>query len=104
MSKYNAVAVVTDGYRFDSKMEERRYQVLKLMERAGEIDSLIVHPLFVLHSVGMQPICKYEADFSYYQGEEKIIEDVKGVKTSIYNLKKKMMLAEYGIKILETKG
>ena len=45
----------------------------------------------------------YKADFRYMQDGELIVEDVKGMKTPIYNLKKKMIKAIYGIEILETK-
>jgi len=40
-NKFGARSVDYDGYRwFDSLKEERRYQELKLLERAGEIMSL----------------------------------------------------------------
>ncbi|SRR5260221_377963 len=36
-NKFGAHATVSDGIRFDSKLEAKRYQELVLMERAGEI-------------------------------------------------------------------
>jgi len=97
-SKYRNVR--TNG--FASKKEAARYQELKLLEKAGEISDLRTHPVFRLEINGVL-ICKYEADFSYrdWQGLP-ITEDVKGVRTPIYKLKKKLMRAIYGIEILET--
>jgi len=47
-------------------------------------------------------ICKYIADFKvlYCDGRIEIV-DVKGVKTDIYKIKKKLVEAQYGIKIIE---
>jgi hypothetical protein len=102
MTKYHAIKTTLDGYTFDSKAEASRYLQLKTLEQNGDIDSLIIHPLFpMVHNE--KKICTYEADFSYYDGEKHIIEDVKGFKTAMYRLKKKMMKIFYDIEILETK-
>jgi hypothetical protein len=100
-NKYGAVKTELDGYIFDSKAEAARYRALILLEKAGQIECLIVHPVFPFIHDG-KTICKYEADFSYYEDERRIIEDVKGVKTAVYKLKKKMMKIFYNIDILET--
>lgn len=101
--KYRAKAEIVDGIRFPSKKQANRYRELKLMEKAGEILELQLEPSwsFVLNSV---KICTYRADFKYFKAPwgETVIEDVKGYKTPIYRLKKKMMKAFYGIDILET--
>jgi hypothetical protein len=47
--------------------------------------------------------CAYYADFVYYKDGELIVEDVKGVKTEAYKIKKKLMLERYGIRITEIK-
>jgi len=60
-------------------------------------------------------ICKYRADFRYIEiksvggvlaapinTERTVVEDVKGVKTALYRLKKRMMLIFHGIEIRET--
>jgi hypothetical protein len=95
-SKYRAIKCVIDGIKFDSKKEGERYGKLKIMLRAGIITDLKLQPVFELSS------CKYKADFAYYKDGVFIVEDVKGIKTPIYRLKKKMMLNELGISILET--
>lgn len=103
-SKYHAVKVTVDNIVFDSKAEAARYHELKLMEKAGLIEALELQPAYVLTvrngerdvSVGL-----YRADFRYWQGGDVVVEDVKGMKTPVYQLKKKMVEAIYGIKIHE---
>ena len=104
MTKYHAIKTVVDGITFASKAEAARYQELKLLERTGEIADLIMQPVFHL-VVNGHKIGKYIADFQYYDNDklEIITEDVKGVKTPVYNLKKKLVKALYGVEILETR-
>ena len=100
MSKYGAVKTEVDGYIFDSKKEAARYGELKAAEMAGEIESLVLQPVFPIIMNGKK-VAKYIADFSYYDGDTKIIEDVKGFKTAVYKLKKKLVEAQYNITITE---
>jgi hypothetical protein len=44
--KYGAVQTQVDGIKFPSKAEARRCSQLKLLERAGEIRGLQIHPKF----------------------------------------------------------
>ena len=37
----------------------------------------------------------YVADFVYYRDDEKVIEDVKGLRTPVYNIKKKLFEYRY---------
>ena len=101
-SKYGNRKVQADGFTFDSQAEYRRYRELKLLEAAVAIKGLQVHPLFALRVNG-QHIGNYEADFSYIElpGERHVVEDVKGVRTAVYRLKKRMVKALYGIDITE---
>ena len=102
-SKYHATRTEVDGYVFASKAEARRYSELKLLEAAGEIDGLVLQPVFPI-VVNDVKICKYIADFSYYSGQERFIEDVKSAATKkipVYRLKKKLVEAIYGIAIAE---
>jgi hypothetical protein len=106
-SKYRNVKTVVDGVVFDSKKEAKRYQELKLMEKAGEIHGLQTQRRFNI-MVREHLICTYIADFYYFKKEsvnEIIIEDVKSEKTRklpVYRIKKKLMKAIYNIDILET--
>jgi hypothetical protein len=89
-----------DGVIFDSKAEASRYAELKLLEKAGEITRLILQPSFVIQQKCIKwdtgekiREITYIADFEYYNKEGKrIVEDVKGVKTDAYKLKKRMFI------------
>ena len=99
-SKYGAQKTTVDGIKFDSKFESERYGELSLLERSGAISNLKMHPKFILQE-GFK--CKghairsitYSADFSYTFKGQTIVEDVKGEKTQVYMLKKKLFLHKY---------
>lgn len=107
-SKYHATKTIIDGIAFDSRKEAKRYQELKLLEKAGMVTDLELQKKFVL--IPSQKIdgkvvereCSYVADFVYKENGYLIVEDVKGVKTKEYILKRKMMLYLKGIRIKET--
>lgn len=102
VNKYGNVKTEVDGVTFDSAAEARRYSELKLMEKAGEIMCLTLQPEYKFEKNGVL-LCKYRADFSYRLTKtlDLVVEDVKGMKTPMYRLKKKMMLAWTGINIVE---
>ncbi len=101
--KYGNRRTVVDGVAFASAKEARRYSELRLLERAGNLSELVLQPRFPL-VVNGEKICTYVADFSYrpLRSDTLTIEDVKGVKTPIYNLKKRLMKAVHGIEVRET--
>lgn len=108
-NKFNARKTVVDGITFDSAREARRYQELKLMERAGEIIGLRrqvrfeLIPSFECDGKHYRP-ATYIADFTYTDAKtgKKVVEDVKGMRTDVYKLKAKMFAWRYGVSILET--
>ena len=100
-SKYHNKKTEVDGIVFDSKREAERYLELKLLERAGAIQDLILQPSFDLIVQGGKVIGKYYADFKYRVGQSVVIEDAKGEKTDVYKLKKKIVEAVHHIKIVE---
>lgn len=100
-NKYRAIKTIVDGIKFDSKKEARRYQELKLMEKSGSITNLELQPRYDL-KVNLVKCGFYKADFRYFENGKEVVEDVKGMKTPAYNLKKKLIKAIYGIEILET--
>lgn len=103
MTKYGNKKITIDGITFDSKKEGRRYQELKLLERAGEIFHLELQPRYDFHHNGVN-LGFYKADFKYVENGELVVEDVKSEITKkhpVYRLKKKMMKAFYGIEIKE---
>ena len=98
--KYNAKKIVIDGIEFDSKKEGKRYQELKMLEKAGKIKDLKLQPKFLLqesfkYKGKTQRAIFYIADFEYIKDGKRIVEDVKGVKTDVYKLKKKLFLKKY---------
>lgn len=102
-NKYKNQKTVSDGHRFDSKAEERRYQELLLLKKANKIDRLIIHPKFRLQDAfslrgRTYRAINYIADFLYYDLERDrfVVEDVKGVRTEAYILKMKLFIAIYG--------
>ena len=121
MNKYQAIKTVVDGIEFDSRKESRRYQELKLMQRAGVIQDLKMQVKYILIPAQYETFerygkngqrlkdgqrllekeCSYIADFVYIENGKEIVEDTKGVKTKDYILKRKMMLWIHGIRIKE---
>ena len=109
-SKYHAKKTEVDGIVFDSKKEAKRYSELKFLEQSGEIVfpeewrqvRFEIIPAFT-HNGKKYRASYYVADFVYYTKDgEMVVEDVKGVKTALYNLKKKLVLWKHGIEIKET--
>lgn len=102
-NKYHARRVEMDGITFDSQKEANRYNDLKLMQAAGEIQDLKHHVAFPIDVNGMH-VCDYEADFVYQTIGGLRIEDVKSTITRrlpAYRLKRKLMQAVHGIEIVE---
>lgn len=101
-SKYGAIKTVCKTkHKHASRKEARRCDDLTLLEKAGEISGLVQQPRHGIRING-QKVCDYVADFSYWENGEFITEDVKGVKTSTYRLKKKLMKVLYAVDIRET--
>ena len=124
MSKYHSRTITLDGETFDSQKEYRRWQALRLLERAGQIKDLkrqvkyeLIPPQYETVERYSQKTgkrlkdgerflehgCYYVADFVYSRPDgSTVVEDSKGVRTDAYIIKRKLMLHVHGIKILET--
>lgn len=94
---------------FDSAKEAMRYDDLILRLKAGTIRDLRLQPQFTLQESfvtadgkRVQAI-RYVADFAYYDLDRgaDVVEDVKGVKTATYKMKRKMLMERYGIEVEE---
>jgi hypothetical protein len=100
MSKYHARKTVIGGRKFDSHAEAMRWRQLRLMLEAGVIANLFHHIKYCLQD-GFRRDGKvilpifYEADFVYNENGRQVVEDVKGVRTQVYALKRKMFLKRY---------
>lgn len=94
-NKYRAKPVSIDGYRFDSKREADRYCELLILQKHGDVKYFLVHP--VLRLPGRT---KYECDFQIFWNNGRVsYEDVKGVETQVFRLKKRQVEELYPIKI-----
>ena len=101
-NKYNAQRTIVDSIAFHSKAESNRYKILKLLENAGHIRDLKLQASMPFVYNGIR-LFTYYADFTYYSDGIFVVEDVKGMRTPLYKLKKKMIEVYYGIKITEIK-
>lgn len=106
-NKYHAKKTVVDGIEFDSAKEAKRYTKLRDMEEEGKIQHLRLQvPFELLPSFECDGVkyrgMSYVADFVYYRDGKQVVEDVKGVKTPEYKLKKKLMAYVNHINIEES--
>ena len=108
-SKYHNKKIEVDGITFDSRKEAKRFQTLKLMEKAGEISNIELQKRFELIPKQKDAngktvrACNYVADFVYLDKDgRQVVEDVKGMRTDVYKLKKKLMLWVHGVTVIET--
>lgn len=98
--KYNAAGEHVDGIWMASKAEAERFRQLQRMEMNGLIENLETQVSFPL-TVNNVIIATYRADFRYDVAEERgisrrsIIEDVKGMSTPEFLLKKRLFEALY---------
>lgn len=102
MSKYGNIK--TAGYA--SKREATRAQELKILERIGDISELREQVAFeiapaVVLGGRKRPARKYVADFVYLKDGRQVVEDVKGIRTDVYTLKRHLMMAVHGIEVVE---
>lgn len=113
VSKYKNKKITYEGLTFDSRKEWLRYLQLKAMWQQGKIRNLELQKEFVLvpaqyiNGKCAERAIKYVADFYYYDMEKKesVCEDVKGYRDGaayrIFVIKRKLMLREHGIKVIE---
>lgn len=123
-NKYNAKKMEVDGITFDSRLEGRRYIVLKAAQDNGHISELKTQVPFELLPNMYEEVAKqlktkvkiiqklvqrkviYTADFTYVKDGQLVVEDTKGSNKYLmysrdYPLRKKMMYYFHGIKIRE---
>lgn len=88
-NKYNNHKTIVDGIKFDSIREAERYQELKPV--------VVLQDKFVYRGKVIRAIT-YRADFAYFDHavNKGVIEDVKGMETDVFKIKKKIFLKKYG--------
>lgn len=111
-SKYNAkktIIVSRDGTEltFDSVKEANVYAELDIRQRIGEIQNLRrqvsyeLIPKQKLSNGKTERAIKYIADFVYEEQGKTCVVDVKGFRTEVYKLKRKLMKYIHDIEIQE---
>ena len=98
--KFNAVRCECDGIKFASKAERAYYNKLKLLQESGEVLFFLCQVPFILDA-GIKYICDFQV-FYAPKGEEPgeiSFVDVKGVCTSNFLLKKRLLEKKYPIKL-----
>jgi hypothetical protein len=109
-------------FGYDSKAEAQRGAELDALERAGKIANLEKQKKYVLIPAQREPDkigakggkikgkviereVAYYADFVYVNEDgDTIVEDVKGMHTPEYIIKRKLMLYVHGIRVREITG
>lgn len=104
LNKYRNIKTQVDGIKFDSKKEANRYCELKLLLKTGDITDLNLQVPFVLFDNSLYGRkVKYLADFTYIDVKtgKVVVEDVKGILTPVYKLKKRILAEKFDIEINE---
>lgn len=105
-ARSNAIGQHHDGHYFQSKAELARYEQLKELAEQGVIERLELQVPYPIH-INNKKICEYRADFRYAVVDDLgrvlrwVVEDVKGWKTDVYAIKKKLVEASYGLTLSE---
>ncbi|ERJ25875.1 DUF1064 domain-containing protein [Campylobacter concisus] len=116
----NVSAIVRNKYHnrrtkgFDSAKEWRRNKELETLQRVGEISELNRQVPFVLMpsytisdettKQGFRTVreIRYIADFTYrLKDGTRIIEDVKGMQTDVFKLKRKLLERKIALGVIE---
>lgn len=106
--KYHNKKVIYNNIKFDSAKERNYYMYLQILEQAGTIRDLELQKKFILQkgytiNNKRRREISYKADFSFIttKDDKLHVVDVKGFKTDVYKLKKKMFEYKYGIELEE---
>ena len=102
--KYKNEPVAIDGISFQSQWEGELYCEYKMLERAGEIQDLVLQPRFELvpsfkHRKRTVRKMEYVADFQFIEKGKTIVVDAKSPATrskDAYRIKRKLFLYKYG--------
>lgn len=108
-NKFGARKTIVDGITFDSAREAKRWQELKLLERAGKISQVERQVVYVLAPAvrlsgekRLKPALRHVLDFRYFSIEERGIfvhEDAKGRDTPVSRIKRHLMKSVHGIDV-----
>ena len=105
--KFNARRTFRDNQWFDSLREADRYSELLLLQRGGLISDLTrpagykVFPAYTRCDGKPIRAISYKPDFEYLDTEtcQRVVEDVKGIETQVFKLKRKLFEHRYNMVI-----
>ena len=99
-SKYGNKITEVAGKKFDSRKEARFFLQLQQDPTVKSIQTQVVYELIPKQKG--ERACSYKADFVVeYQDGSTVVYDVKGMRTPLYVVKRKLMLWVHGIQIKE---
>ncbi len=103
--KYNNQKVWYDNHFYDSKKEAGYAMLLDSLKKAKKASDRVTYyerqiPFEMV--INKIKVCTYIADFKVFYADGRVeVVDVKGMKTQIYKLKKKLLKAVKNIDIIE---
>lgn len=92
--KYHNIKCEYDGHKFDSKKEMQRY--IQLINDVNVSDVKRQVKFELIPKTHKFRSVSYIADFVYIRDGEEVIEDVKGVETEVFKIKRKLFYYKYG--------
>ena len=99
-TKYGNKTTEVGGHKFDSRKEARFFLQLQQDPAVKSIRTQVKYELIPKQQG--ERACSYVADFVVeYQDGRTVVYDVKGMKTDVYRIKRKLMLWVHGITIQE---
>lgn len=94
-SKYGSKRLSVNDVKYDSQNEYFRHIELLLLQKYGEISNLRFHDKIDVVYICRNPDIRYIPDFTYNDKSGNfIIEDVKGIQTPDFIIKKKIMISK----------
>ena len=110
VTKYRNTRTEFAGLTFHSKAEAKRYGELQILERIGQIRGLqrqvayeLAPPVKYAGASRTKPALRLVVDFSYWEGEQQILEDTKGVQTDVFKVKRHLLKAVHGLEVRLTR-
>lgn len=95
--KFKNIPTEVNGVRFQSQREARYYQQLLLAKKSGQLVFFLRQVPFHLDG-GVRYVCDF---LEFWKDGEVRFTDTKGFRTPMYEVKKKLVEAQYPITIME---
>lgn len=103
-NKYNAEKIKDGSRTFDSKFEYELFNMLKLMERAGEIKNIRHHPA----PIRITPSVSWKADFIVFDVKlnKDVIVEAKGFEGERWRVIRQLLndLSQFDVRVYKKKG